>query len=122
MKEKSKKIVQKMITSLIVMVTVLTSLFATSIPVSASSSTLVLDERTEYTYTGVSPITGYAITHNIFILKMDDKKVFCVESGVPANSGDGYIPESYIIQRKNCYLKSLIMAILTQTRPIMIMW
>lgn len=105
MKEKSKNIFKKLVTSLMVMVTVITSLFATSMPVSASTSTLVLDERTDYTYTGVSPITGYSITHNIFILKMDGKKVFCVESGVPANSGDGYIPESYISSKKGLLYK-----------------
>lgn len=36
---------------------------------------------------------------------MDGKKVFCVESGVPANSGDGYIPEFYISSKKELLSK-----------------
>lgn len=120
MKEKSKNIFKRLVTSLMVIVTVITSMFATSMPVLASSSTLVLDEQTEYTYIGVSPITGYSITHNIFILKMDGKKVFCVESEVPANSGDGTYQNPISVQRKNCYLKLPTMATLIQARPIMI--
>lgn len=103
MKEKSKNIFKKLVTCLMIAATVGTSLFTNAIPVFASS--LVLDERTEYSYTGVSPITGYSITHNIFVLKMDGKKVFCVEAGVPANSGEGYIAESYISSKKDLLSK-----------------
>ncbi|MCC0692775.1 MULTISPECIES: hypothetical protein [unclassified Clostridioides] len=55
---------------------------------------MVLNEPTEYSYTGVSPHLGYAITHNpIYVMKMDGKKVFCVESGIFTTTGGGYIPE-----------------------------
>ena len=43
-----------------------------SIPTFASS--LSLDEPTNYYYTGISPNTGYSMTHNIYVLKMDGQK------------------------------------------------
>lgn len=103
MKEKSKNILKRVTTCFMVLVTVCSTLFTTSTPVFASS--LALDERTEYSYTGVSPITGYSITHSVYVLKIDGKKVFCVESGVPANSGEGYIAESYINSKKDLLSK-----------------
>lgn len=103
MKDKSKSILKKMITSLMVVVTVLTTIFANG--TTAFASSLVLDERTEYSYTGTSPITGTTITHSMFVLKIDGKKVFCVEPGVPANSGEGYVGESYINSKKDLLSK-----------------
>ncbi|MGX7410462.1 SpaA isopeptide-forming pilin-related protein [Enterococcus avium] len=84
---------------LMVCVTFISTLFTSSIPTFASS--LSLDEPTNYYYTGISPNTGYSMTHNIYVLKMDGKKVFCIESGIVANGGEGYTPESYISTKKD---------------------
>ena len=102
MKTKS-KIPQKVLSFVMVLVTLCGTLFSNAIPVHASS--LNLDEPTQYYYTGVSPNTGYAITHNVYVLKMDGKKVFCIESGVPANSGEGFVPETYVNAKKDLLSK-----------------
>lgn len=94
---------------LTVCVTFISTLFTSPFPTFASS--LSLDEPTNYYYTGISHNTGYAMTHNIYVLKMDEKKVFCIESGIVANGVEGYTPESYISTKKiNCQ-KLLIMGI-----------
>jgi LPXTG-motif cell wall-anchored protein len=84
---------------LMVCLTIISTLFTSPIPTFASS--LSLDEPTNYYYTGISPNTGYSMTHNIYVLKMDGKKVFCIESGIVANGGEGYTPESYISTKKD---------------------
>ncbi|MGX7149230.1 hypothetical protein [Enterococcus ureasiticus] len=72
----------------------------------AKASDLVLDEVTGYSYTGVSPHLSYAITHDPFyIMKVDGKKVFCVESGILADTGGGYIPEAYVNAKKDILSK-----------------
>lgn len=52
--------------------------------------------RSDITYTGVIPNTSYAMTHSIYALKMDGKKVFCVESEIPTNSGEGKVVQRRI--------------------------
>lgn len=100
MKTKLKNISRKAMTCLMVLVTVCTSFLATS--TTAFASELDLNEKTGYSYTGVSPHLGYAITHdNIPIMKVDGKKVFCVESGIFTTNGEGYVPETYVDARKN---------------------
>ncbi|WP_373180104.1 hypothetical protein [Enterococcus durans] len=89
-----RKLSKKIISGFLAVLTLITSLLSSATPAFASS--LVLDERTGYSYTGYSPNVGYSMTHNVFVLKMDGKKVFCVESGIPANSGEGYVPEAYV--------------------------
>lgn len=84
---------------LMVCVTIISTLFTSSIPTFASS--LSLDEPTNYYYTGISPNTGYSMTHNIYVLKMDGKKVFCIKSGIVTNGGEGFTPESYISTKKD---------------------
>ncbi len=98
MKSKT-KLPKKIISSFLAILTFITT-FMTSIPPVFASS-LSLDEPTNYYYTGISPHTGYSMTHNIYVLKMDGKKVFCIEPGVPANSGEGYVPETYINAKKD---------------------
>jgi hypothetical protein len=93
------KILQKAGSIVMVLGTLIGTLFTNVLPVHASS--LNLDEPTNYYYTGISPNTGYAMTHNIYVLKMDGKKVFCIESGIIANCGEGYTPESYISTKKD---------------------
>jgi LPXTG-motif cell wall-anchored protein len=93
------QILNKTLKVLMVCVTFISTFFTSSMPTFASS--LNLDEPTNYYYTGVSPNTGYAMTHNIYVLKMDGKKVFCIESGVIANGGEGYTPETYIHAKKD---------------------
>lgn len=93
------KLSRKIISGFLAVLTIVTTFFTSAPPVFASS--LNLDESTEYYYTGVSPNTGYAMTHNIYALKMDGKKVFCIESGIVANSGEGYTPEAYINAKKD---------------------
>lgn len=102
MKTKS-KIPQKVLSFVMVLVTLCGTLFSNAIPVHASS--LNLDEPTQYYYTGVSPNTGYAITLNVYVLKMDGKKVFCIKSGVPANSGEGFVPKTYVNAKKELLSK-----------------
>lgn len=93
------QILNKSLRVLMVCVTFISTLFTSPIPTFASS--LSLDEPTNYYYTGISPNTGYSMTHNIYVLKMDGKKVFCIESGIVANGGEGYTPESYISTKKD---------------------
>lgn len=86
---------------LLVLVTLVSTFFT-----SFHASDLVLNEPTEYSYTGVSPNLGYAIPHNpIYVMKMDGKKVFCVESGIFTTTDGGYIPESYISPKKDILSK-----------------
>lgn len=103
MNQKSKSIFKKFITCLMVLVTMCITLFTNA--TTAFASELALDERTEYGYTGVSPHTGYAINYNIFVLKIDGKKVFCVEPGIPANSGEGYVGEAFVNAKKDILSK-----------------
>ncbi|MHC5215954.1 SpaA isopeptide-forming pilin-related protein [Enterococcus sp. LJL128] len=93
------KLSRKIISGFLAVLTIVTTFFTSAPPVFASS--LNLDEPTKYHYTGVSPNTGYAMTQNIYVLKMDGKKVFCIESGIVANSGEGYTPEAYINAKKD---------------------
>ncbi|MGH1805843.1 SpaA isopeptide-forming pilin-related protein [Enterococcus gallinarum] len=97
MKPKS-NILQKAFSFVMVLVTLVGTLFTNSLSVHASS--LVLDEPTQYSYTGISPFTNTSITHNIYVLKIDGRKVFCVEPGIPTNSGAGYMGESYVNAKK----------------------
>jgi len=91
MKTKS-KISQRVLNLVMIMVTLFGALFTNVLPVHASS--LNLDEPTEYYYTSVSSNVGYSATNNIYVLKMDGKKVFCVQSRIQANSDEDYVPES----------------------------
>lgn len=97
------KILQKSLGVLMVFVTLFSTLFTSSTSVQAS--TLTLDEPTGYYYTGVPVNLGYPLTQNIYVLKQDNKKVFCIESGIPANSGGGYTPETFINARKDLLSK-----------------
>lgn len=97
------KILQKSLGVLMVFVTLFSTFFTSSTPVQAS--TLTLDEPTNYYYTGVPVNLGYPITQNIYVLKQDNKKVFFIESGVLANSGEGYTPETFINAKKDLLSK-----------------
>ena len=97
------KILQKAGSIVMVLVTLVSTIFTNVLPVHASS--LNLEEPTQYYYTGHSPNVGYTMTHNIYVLKMDGKKVFCIESGVPANSGEGFVPETYVNAKKDLLSK-----------------
>jgi hypothetical protein len=100
MKIKLKNLSKKAMTCLMILVSLVTSLFSTTTTVFASE--LVLNETTGYSYTGVSPHLGYAVTHdNLYVMKVDNKKVFCVESGIFTTSGEGYVPEAYVDARKD---------------------
>lgn len=92
--------IKKPINYLLVFIT-LTSSFLTNATI-AHASSLVLDEPTSYSYTGYSPNVGHVITHgSIYILKIDGKRVFCVESGIVANSGEGYVSEAFVNAKKD---------------------
>ncbi|WP_086445497.1 SpaA isopeptide-forming pilin-related protein [Candidatus Enterococcus lemimoniae] len=98
------KIGNKLLGVLMVAMTIISTLFASLSTVHASD--LVLNEVTGYSYTGVSPHLGYAITHDpLYIMKVDGKVVFCVESGIFTTSGGGYIPETYIDRKKDLLSK-----------------
>lgn len=114
------KILQKSLGVLMVFATLFSTLFTSSKPVQESTLTsfLTLDEPTNYYYTGVPVKLGYPLTQNIYVLKQDNKKVFCIESGIPANSGGGYTPETFI-NAKIYFLKSPIMTIPKQARATM---
>ncbi|MBP1045175.1 hypothetical protein I6N96_02710 [Enterococcus sp. BWM-S5] len=97
MKTKSKNILRKLTTYIMVLVTICGTFLSSSTPVSASE--LILNEQTGYS----CPHLGYAITHNNI-----GKKVFCVESGSFTTTGAGCIPESYISPKKiYCYYSYL---------------
>lgn len=88
----------------LIVATIITTLFTSSTTIQASE--LVLNETTGYSYTGVSPHLGYAYTHDpLYIMKLDGKKVFCVESGIFTNSGGGYVPEAYVNSKKDLLSK-----------------
>ncbi|WP_253197684.1 SpaA isopeptide-forming pilin-related protein [Clostridium algidicarnis] len=97
------KLLQKFLGILMVLATIISTFFTSSTPVQAS--TLVLDENTGYYYTGVPVHLGYTLTQSIYVLKIDGKKVFCVESGVPAYGGEGHIPETFINAKKDVLSK-----------------
>ncbi|MBC1645823.1 Cys-Gln thioester bond-forming surface protein [Listeria welshimeri] len=98
------KKLNKLLGVLMVAMTIISTLFASSSTVHASD--LVLNEVTGYSYTGVSPHLGYAITHDpLYIMKVDGKVVFCVESGIFTTSGGGYVPETYIDSKKDLLSK-----------------
>ncbi|ECL7021573.1 LPXTG cell wall anchor domain-containing protein [Listeria monocytogenes] len=97
------KLLQKSLGVLMVLATIISTFFTSATPVQAS--TLVLDENTGYYYTGVPVHLGYTLTQSIYVLKIDGKKVFCVESGIPANSGEGYTPETFINVKKDLLSK-----------------
>lgn len=104
MKIKSESILRKLTTYIMILVTVSGTFLTNSTSISASE--LVLNEPTQYSYTGVSPHLGYQITHNpIYVMKMDGKKVFCVESGIFTTTVGGYITESYISLKKDILSK-----------------
>lgn len=94
------KVSKKIISWLLVLVTLCSTVLSNATVALADS--LALDESAPYSYTGISPNLGHAITHEkIYILKIDGKKVFCVESGIPANSGEGYLPEAFVNAKKD---------------------
>lgn len=85
MKTKNKTL-QKFLGVLMVFATSFSTFFTSSKPEQASI--LTLDGPTNYYYTGVPINLGYPLTQNIYVLKQDNKKGFCIESGIPANSGE----------------------------------
>ncbi|CAM4315393.1 SpaA isopeptide-forming pilin-related protein [Erysipelothrix aquatica] len=97
------KILQKTLGVLMVFVTLFSTFFASNTSVQAGS--LVLDEQTGYYYTGIPVHLGYLLTQSVYVLKIDGKKVFCVESGIPASSGEGYTPEEFINAKKDLLSK-----------------
>ncbi len=70
------------------------------------ANTLELDEKTSYSYVGYSSMVGRTVDNSpIYIMKIDGKRVFCVESGVLANSGTGYVSEKYVAAKKEILSK-----------------
>ncbi|OFI46053.1 hypothetical protein BG262_06095 [Floricoccus penangensis] len=67
MKIKSKNLLRKMTTYIMVLVTICGTFLTNSTSVSASE--LVLNEPTGYYYTGVPVHLGYPLTQNIYVLK-----------------------------------------------------
>ncbi|MBU5593849.1 thioester domain-containing protein [Amphibacillus sp. MSJ-3] len=102
MKPKTKYF-NKFLGVLMLLPTLISTFFTSTTPVQAS--TFVLEELTGYYYTGIPVHLGYELTQNIYVLKMDGKKVFCVESGIPENSGEGYTPEAFIHTKKDLLSK-----------------
>lgn len=67
------KLHNKIVSVLLALITVITTCIGSGSTVFASE--LVLNEKAGYSYTGVSPHLGYAITHdNIYVMKVDGKK------------------------------------------------
>ncbi|NJB06523.1 hypothetical protein GSQ22_12060, partial [Clostridioides difficile] len=89
--KKKTKISKKIVSSIMVFITIVTTILTSS--VSAYASELDMSEQTGFNYLGISPITGRKINHNIYRMKMDNKIVFCVEPGIKTSSGGGYISE-----------------------------
>lgn len=98
------KFLKKAISFMMILATMVGTLFASSAPVFASD--LVLDGGTAYSYTGVSGITGKTLTHSpLYRMVMDGKRVFCIESGIMTNTGGGYVPEEYVDAKKDILSK-----------------
>lgn len=101
---KKEKLPKKFISMLLVLITTITTIFTSVIPVYASD--LDMGEVTGYSYKGISPHLGVEVYHkNIYKMKMDNKYVFCVESGIYATSGSGYVPEAYVNSKKDILSK-----------------
>lgn len=97
MKKKS-KISKKILSSIMVFVTMITTIFLSSVLVYASE--LDMSESTGFNYVGISPITNKKINHKIYRMKIDGKTVFCIEPGIITASGGGYVSEEYIDSKK----------------------
>ncbi|WP_242649652.1 thioester domain-containing protein [Clostridium perfringens] len=102
MKRKS-KISKKILSSIMVFVTMITTIFSSSVLVYASE--LDMSESTGFNYVGISPITNKKINHKIYRMKIDGKTVFCIEPGIITASGGGYVSEEYIDSKKDILSK-----------------
>lgn len=116
---KTKRNISQIIMSFIMILVTLCGTLFTNVP-TVHASSLNLDEKTGYSYTGYSSNVGTVVTHDIYVLKMDGKKVFCIESGIHANSGEGYVPEEYVNAKKEI-LSKIAYYIQLQVKHIMIM-
>ncbi|MBF2599136.1 Cys-Gln thioester bond-forming surface protein [Listeria seeligeri] len=88
--------------SIVVTIMILTNLL---VPFNANAASLKLDE-TGYNYTGVSFTNGKRMENKIiWNMKMDGKDVFCIDSGAPANTETGYVPEKYFSDKKEMLSK-----------------
>lgn len=101
--KKKLKASKRILSFIIVFITIITTILTSSVSVYASE--LDMSEHTGFNYLGISPITGRKINHNIYRMKMDNKVVFCVEPGIKTASGGGYISEEYINSKKDILSK-----------------
>lgn len=98
------KLSKKFLSFIMAFITMITTICTSGISVYASD--LNMNEVTGYSYRGISPHLGYEVNHkNIYKMKMDGKYAFCVESGIYATSGSGYIPENYVDAKKDVLSK-----------------
>ena len=90
------KIKRKLIPLLLVLITVLTP------ALDVFAGTMSLAERTGYTYVGYSPLVNRVVNHGgIFVMRMDGRVVFCIESGIPVFDGVVYVPEEFVYERRD---------------------
>lgn len=91
------KKISKLTRSLLVLVTVVASFFNTSKTAYASNMTM---DKTGYSYTMKSSITGQQMNDFYWKLHIDGKRVFCVELGIYAYNGDGYTGSEFTSSKK----------------------
>lgn len=97
-----KKVRQVKVIAIMLVAMILINLFQ---PLDAIAASLQLDE-TGYNYTGISFTNGKKLENKIiWNMKMDGKDVFCIDSGAPANTEDGYNAETYIGDKKDLLSK-----------------
>lgn len=95
----------KVLSLIMVAVTLCGALLSNPLPVHASSSTLDTSTKTGYSYHGVSPYAGEQQFSNFSIMKLNGQPVFCVESHVRAVDGGGYVPETLVNSKKDLLAK-----------------
>lgn len=100
---KKYKVPKKILSFIMVFITMITTIFTSSVSVYASE--LDMSESTGFNYVGISPITNKKINHKIYRMKIDGKTVFCIEPGIITASGGGYVSEEYIDSKKDILSK-----------------
>lgn len=101
--KKKTKVPKKILSFIMVFITIITTIFTSSVLV--YSSELDMSESTGFNYVGISPITNKKINHKIYRMNIDRKTVFCIEPEIITDSGGGYVSEEYIDSKKDILSK-----------------
>ncbi len=69
------------------------------------NAAVLVNEKTYYSYTAVSNITGETRSENIYKKNLEGNYAFCIELGVEANTGLDYNEEKYVNENKDLLSK-----------------